>query len=228
IQVLMDSLRQVSTDIAHDLRTPLTHLRHKLESVRSESASPQDYAAAVDSAVGECDKLLDIFTALLRIAQIEAGARRAAFGEIDIKALVEEARDMYGPGLDDSKHVLRVKAEPVPALRGDAQLLMQLISNLLDNAATHTPAGTEITLSCAMVGGTPKLVVADNGPGISDSERKNVLRRFYRCEQSRSTEGSGLGLSLVAAIAELHDATLILAANAPGLRVEVAFPSHPA
>ena len=135
---------------------------------------------------------------------------------------------MYGPGLDDSKHLLRVQVEAVPSLRGDAQLLMQLITNLLDNAAAHTPSGTEITLSCMMVEGAAKLVVADNGPGISDSERKNVLRRFYRCEQSRSTEGSGLGLSLVAAIADLHDATLTLAANTPGLRVEVAFPSHPA
>lgn len=228
IQTLMDSLRQVSTDIAHDLRTPLTHLRHKLESVRSETASPQDYAAAVDSAVAECDKLLDIFTALLRIAQIEAGARRAAFRDVDLKTLVEDARDMHGPGLDDSKHILRVEAEPVPLLRGDAQLLMQLISNLLDNALAHTPTGTEITLFCGVIDGVTKLVVSDNGPGISENDRKNVLRRFYRCEQSRTTEGSGLGLSLVAAVAELHDATLTLAANTPGLRVEVSFPSHPA
>jgi signal transduction histidine kinase len=224
IQALMDSLRQVSTDIAHDLRTPLTHLRHKLERARNDAESPQDYAVAVDGAVEECDKLLGMFTALLRIAQIEAGARRAEFQPVDLKLLVQNVRDIYAPVMDDSKHVFRVDAGTVPLLRGDAQLLLLLIANLLDNAITHTPTGSEITLFCGVCGERPKFAVTDNGPGIAEADRKNVLRRFYRCEQSRTTAGSGLGLSLVAAVSELHDASLVLDDNKPGLRVEVVFP----
>lgn len=225
IQGLMESLRQVSTDIAHDLRTPLTHLRHRLERARNGAATPQEYAMAVDGAVDECDKLLGVFTALLRIAQIEAGARRAEFRDINLQQLVEHARDIYGPVMDDNGHLFRVNIGAASNPRGDAQLLLQLISNLLDNAITHTPRGTEIVLSCGRFNGRPCLVIADNGPGIPQSDRQNVLRRFYRCEQSRTKSGSGLGLSLVSAICDLHDASLTLADNNPGLRVEVAFAS---
>lgn len=227
IQTLMESLRQVSTDIAHDLRTPLTHMRHRLERARNDAATPQDYAKAVDGAVDECDKLLAIFTALLRIAQIEAGARRAEFQDFDLCQLIEHARDIYGPVMDDNGHLFHVSIGAVSHLRGDAQLLLQLISNLLDNAITHTPCGTKIVLSCGKFNGRPCLVVADNGPGISQADRQNVLRRFYRCEQSRTTSGSGLGLSLVSAVCELHEASLTLTDNNPGLRVEVAFASTP-
>lgn len=223
IQALMESLRQVSTDIAHDLRTPLTHLRHSLERIRTEAATPEEYAAAVDGAAGECDKLLAIFTALLRIAQIEAGARRAEFQDIDLCRLAEQAREIYAPVMEDSRHPFRAIATGTINIRGDGQLLLQLVSNLLDNAITHTPADTEIVLSCGIVGGRPSLVVADHGPGISQSDRQKVLRRFYRCEQSRTTSGSGLGLSLVSAVCELHEASLTLADNNPGLRIEVAF-----
>lgn len=225
IQTLMESLRQVSTDIAHDLRTPLTHLRHKLERICSEASTPRDYAAAVDGAVRDCDKLLAIFTALLRIAQIEAGARRAAFQDVDLCQLVEQAREIYAPVMEDSKHPFHATVQNVPAIRGDGQLLLQLVSNLLDNAITHTPPGTAIVLSCGKVDGRPSLVVADNGPGIPENERQSVLRRFYRREQSRTTAGCGLGLSLVSAVCELHDAHLTLMENNPGLCVEVKFPS---
>lgn len=225
IQVLMDSLRQVSTDIAHDLRTPLTHLRHRLERVRTEALTPRDYVAAVDGAVAECDNLLAIFTALLRIAQIEAGARRAAFRSVNLKQLVEQARDIYGPVMEDAKRNFLVSAASAPDMQGDRQLLLQLIFNLLDNAIKHAPAGTEVELSCGERDGRPLLSVADCGPGIPEAERQKVLRRFYRCEQSRTTSGSGLGLSLVAAVAELHEASLSLASNEPGLRVTVLFPA---
>jgi signal transduction histidine kinase len=127
--------------------------------------------------------------------------------------------------MDDSGHVFQVEPGGTWPVRGDRQLLLLLISNLLDNTITHTPLGTEITLSCGVCGDRPQLVVADNGPGIPQADRSKVVRRFYRCEQSRTTAGSGLGLSLVSAVCDLHDACLTLADNNPGARVEVVFPS---
>jgi signal transduction histidine kinase len=223
IQALMESLRQVSNDIAHDMRTPLTHLRHRLERIQDEATTTTEYAAAVEDAVSECDKLLGVFTALLRIAQIEAGARRAEFREIDFAALVGKARDIYAPVMDDAGHPFLVHAGQVPPVRGDEQLLLQLIANLLDNTLAHTPDGCEIALDCTAEKDAVILSVADRGPGIAPGELEKVLRRFYRCEQSRTKPGSGLGLALAAAVAQLHEAELTLADNAPGLRASLRF-----
>lgn len=223
IQVLMESLRQVSNDIAHDMRTPLTHLRHRLERIRGEATTPAEYAAAVDGAVRECDKLLAVFTALLRIAQIEAGARRSEFRAVDFVALIGKVRDIYAPVMEDAARRFEVRADPVPPVSGDEQLLLQLIVNLLNNALAHTPDGTAIFLDCHAQNDAVVLAVADCGPGIAAPERDKVLRRFYRCEQSRTKPGSGLGLALVAAVVHLHDAALTLADNAPGLRVSLRF-----
>jgi len=222
-QTLMESLKQVSTDIAHDLRTPLTHLRHRLERARSDAVTTEDYAGAVEAAIADCDQLLTIFTALLRIAQIEAGARRAEFREVALDELVERVRDIYKPVMDDTRHPLEVRAGAHMPVRGDPQLLMQLISNLLENAIHHTPEGTPTVLESGIQDGRPFLAVADRGPGIPQADRANVLKRFFRREQSRTTPGSGLGLSLVAAIADVHNATLELADNNPGLRAVVTF-----
>lgn len=225
IQDLMESLRQVSTDIAHDMRTPLTHLQHRLERVRGEARTPEEYAAAVDSAVAECDALLGVFTALLRIAQIEAGARRSEFRDVDLAKLVATARDIYGPVMDDAGRAFRAIAGSGAVVRGDEQLLLQLLSNLLNNVITHTPAGSAVDLGCAVVRGYPVLTVTDHGEGIPAEDRDKVLRRFYRREQSRTKPGSGLGLALVAAVAELHEADLVLNDGCPGLQVEVRFRS---
>lgn len=224
IQMLMESLRQVSNDIAHDMRTPLTHLRQKLERARDESTTLAEYAGAVDGAIADCDKLLTVFTALLRIAQIEAGAKRSEFAVVDLQELAVKAGEIYAPVMEDMGHGFSTQLAAVPALKGDRQLLLQLIANLLDNAITHTPSGCTVVLSCVEVAGQAVLTVGDNGPGIPAGERDKVLRRFYRGEQSRTTPGSGLGLSLVVAVAELHGAELALADNAPGLRVSVRFP----
>jgi len=222
-QTLMESLRQVSTDIAHDLRTPLTHLRHRLERARNDAVTTEDYAGAVDAAITDCDQLLAIFTALLRIAQIEAGARRSEFRDVALEELVARVRDIYRPVMDDSRHPLEVRVGRQARVRGDTHLLTQLISNLLENAIHHTPDGTPVILECGVEDDRPFLAVADRGPGIPQCDRANVLKRFFRREQSRTTPGSGLGLSLVAAIADVHNATLELADNNPGLRVVLTF-----
>ncbi|GAA0525082.1 ATP-binding protein [Rhizomicrobium palustre] len=224
IQQLMESLRQVSTDIAHDLRTPLAHLRQKLERTRDTATTPAAYAEAVEGAIGDCDKALAIFTALLRIAQVEAGAKRAAFAEVDLRALVTRARDIYAPVMEDTGHSFETVLSGEHRISGDSQLLLQLITNLLDNAIAHTPSGTVVTLSLRPELNGTALAVSDTGPGIAECEREKVLRRFYRGERSRTTAGSGLGLSLASAIADLHGAELTLSDNAPGLSVTVRFP----
>lgn len=223
IQVLMESLRQVSTDIAHDMRTPLAHLRQKLERARDNSSSQADYAHAVEGAIEDCDQLLTVFSALLRIAQIEAGAKRAEFAPIDLKDVAAKAGEIYAPVMEDNGHHFSLRLAEVPRVAGDHQLLMQLVTNLLDNAISHTPPGTDVVLSLASEAGSTLLTVADNGPGVPQSERGKILRRFYRGEQSRSTPGCGLGLALAEAVAELHGAELIVADNAPGLRVTLRF-----
>ena len=225
IGVLMESLRQVSNDIAHDLRTPLAHLRYRLERARSEARDTNDYGSAVDAAISDADELLSLFAALLRIAQIEAGARRAGIDDVDLHALLTRVGDLYRPALDDDVHPFELLPSPCSDVRGDPQLLLQLVANLLDNAIRHTPPGTRISLATAMDGDRPTITVADEGPGIATADREKVFRRFYRCEQSRTTPGSGLGLTLVRAIADLHEAEITLLDNKPGLKVVVTFPA---
>lgn len=224
VGMLMESLKQISNDIAHDLRTPLAHLRYRLERARSDARTIEDYTAAIDAAIVDSDKLLQMLAALLRISQIEAGARMAGVETVELGALLARAGDLYRPVMDDSGHRFEVKSASDASVRGDPQLLLQLLTNLLDNAVHHTPPGTRIALSTQMEGPRPTVVVADQGPGISPADRSKVFRRFYRCEPSRSTPGSGLGLALVSAIVDLHSAEISLVDNQPGLRVVVRFP----
>ena len=163
IGALMESLRQVSNDIAHDLRTPLAHLRYRLERARTEAKNTDDYAVTIEAAIADSDKLLAMFAALLRISQIEAGARRAGIEEVELPGLLARAGDLYKPVMDDSGHPFDVRPAMPSSVRGDPQLLLQLLANLLDNAIHHTPAGTRIGLSAEMDGGRPAIVVADNG-----------------------------------------------------------------
>ncbi len=225
IGALMESLRQVSNDIAHDLRTPLAHLRYRLEQARTGARSTDDYAAAVDAAIADSDTLLAMFAALLRIAQIEAGARQAGIEEVDIAALLTRVGDLYKPLMDDAGHPFDIQLSSCAHVRGDPQLLLQLLANLLDNAVHHTPRGARVGLIAAMDGAQPTVAVTDEGPGIPVEDRQKVFRRFFRREQSRTTPGSGLGLALVSAIADLHGAEISLLDNHPGLRVVVRFPA---
>ena len=221
IQALMESVKRVSDDIAHDLRTPLSRLRHRLEAARGSVGPEADIV--IDQSIAEVDAILETFSALLRISQIEAGARRAAFTEIDLAALVASVAEAYAAVADDRGQRLNTEVAAVPSVQGDRELLTQLVANLIENAIRHCPPGVEITTRVESDGEAPLLQVADTGPGIPSLERASVFRRFYRLETSRTTLGSGLGLALVKAVADLHGATIELADNRPGLRVAVRF-----
>ena len=225
IHDLLENLRQVSNDIAHDLRTPLARLRQQLEDARNHASTPGDYERAIDRAILEADGLLDTFSALLRIAQIEAGAQHSSFRTVDLSDIMQTVADAYGPVLEDSGRSLETDLPGPFTITGDRELLIQLFSNLVENALRHTPKGTNVAMRLSREGPLARAVVSDNGPGIPEGERGRVLRRFYRLEHSRTTPGSGLGLSLVAAIAELHQAQIELSDNEPGLKITLRFPN---
>jgi signal transduction histidine kinase len=218
---LMESLKQVSNDIAHDMRTPLTRLRQKLE---AGLAAPRDREAALEGALGDLDSILDTFAALLRIAQIEGGARRAAFRACDLAALARTVTDAFAPSAEDQHQALTLAVESPATVDGDAELLTQMLVNLVENALRHAGSGAKIAVKVARLGPGATLSVADDGPGVPDAERERLFDRFYRLERSRSTPGSGLGLALVAAVAKLHGAEVNLLAAQPGLEVRVSFP----
>ncbi|HTC83622.1 MAG TPA: ATP-binding protein [Rhizomicrobium sp.] len=225
ISALMENLSQVSNDIAHDLRTPVTHLRHRLERARADSRTPEDYAQALDAAIAKADEILGLFTALLRISQIEGGDRRAAFAPLELSVLLGQMRELFEPVAEEAGDELQSAVMDKAMVRGDRQLLVQLFSNLIENAIVHTPRGTSITLSLSRAEGRAVARVGDDGPGVPREEHERLFRRLYRREASRPQPGYGLGLSLVAAIAELHGATVRLAdGTGPGLTVEVSFP----
>jgi signal transduction histidine kinase len=223
IQVLMESLKRVSDDIAHDLRTPLSRLRQKLEAARGKTGPSGD--AVVEQSIAELDAILETFAALLRISHIEAGARRAAFSDVGLGPLVATVSEAYVPVAEDRGQQLIAAIADAPPIHGDRELLTQMMANLIENPIRHCPAGVVITVALSSEGGSPVLQVSDTGPGIPVSERESVFRRFYRLEASRTTPGSGLGLALVKAIADLHGASVNLSDNRPGLRVTVRFPA---
>ncbi len=219
IQSLMTGLRQVSSDIAHDLRTPLGRLRQRLEEARDGATTTEAYRAATEDAIAEADALLETFSALLRIAQIEAGAQKSGFMEVDLSALFRSIGDTYEAVAEDAQHRLERRIEDGLTITGDRRLLAQMLSNLIENALHHTPAGTTVTLALRKTGAGIEAEVADTGPGIPAGERDKVFDRFYRLDRSRTTPGSGLGLALVRAIAGLHGLSVKLEDRDPGLAV---------
>jgi signal transduction histidine kinase len=224
IAALMENLRQVTNDVAHDLRTPVTHLRHRLERARSECRTQEDYAEALEAAIGKSDEILALFGALLRIAQIEGGARRAAFAAVALAPLLAHMREVFGAVAEEAGDRLEIAVHGDADIRGDRQLLVQLFSNLIENAILHTPAGTHILLSLSRVGDRAIFVISDDGPGVPREEHKKVFQRLYRHEASRNRPGYGLGLSLVMAIGELHGARIRILERDAGFGVEVSFP----
>lgn len=229
LQKLIGNLKQVSVDIAHDLRTPISRMRQKLEVVRSGPATIDTYKAAVDDSLGEIDSIADTFDALLRISEIEAGARRMKFVDVELNGLLENIIDALEAVAEERQHRLRALGGafgPV-TVRGDRRLLNQLFVNLIENAILHCPPASDIQVELAGDIQRPIVRVRDSGPGIPAEEREKVFRRLYRLEKSRTTRGSGLGLSLVAAIAELHSAKVTLADNKPGLVAEIMFDQAP-
>lgn len=229
IQHLMEELRHATSAIAHDLRTPLARLRQQLEAARHGARGIADYDAAVEAAIAETDAILKTFAALLRIAQIESGSRRAGFADLDLAALTASVAEAYGPSIEESGRALTTRLDSALHVHGDRELLIQAVANLLENALHHTGAGTRIALSVTRTGmgaaAKVRLRVADDGPGVPETERQRILGRFHRLDPSRSDGGSGLGLALVAAVAELHEAVLTLEAAQPdgrGLAVGLA------
>ena len=228
IAALMESLRQVSSDIAHDLRTPLSRLCQGLNAVSGRGADIADYERAIERATAEAEGILATFGALLRIAQIEAGSRRSGFSAVDLAEVARTVVEVFEPVAQDRRHALHADIAPVAPIRGDRELLVQALVNLIENALRHTPEGCTVSVTLAMAGEAIDLAVADDGPGVPPDERARILDRFYRRETSRTTPGSGLGLSLVAAVAELHQAELRVEDAGPGLRVRLRFRHRPA
>lgn len=218
---LLENLQQVSSDIAHDLRTPLTRLQQALDGALREGSDADGYRTALESASERSREMLDLFAALLRISEVETFQVREAFRTLNLSEVAERCVDAFRPDVEASGRSLLAKIAPAVVVDGDRHLISQLLVNLIENAVRHTEPGAVIEVSLALADDTARLIVADDGPGIPASERERVLRRFARLERSRSTLGHGLGLSLAAAIARAHHGELVLADNAPGLRVSV-------
>ena len=225
LEGVVEAMRQVSADI--DLRTPLNRLRIRIEAAATKAGAGQSNADDLGAALTEADQISETFSALLRIAQIEAGSRKSKFQTLDLAAILRNVTDVYREVAEDEGQVLTVGPLGPSRINGDAELLTQMFANLIENAIRHCPVGTAITCELAETGGQVCLTVADTGPGIPEAERENVLRRLYRLEKSRTSPGSGLGLSLVRAIADLHQAPLTLGdtdvAKRTGLKVQIRF-----
>ena len=224
-EAAVTALRQVSADIAHDLRTPLQRIAVLLSDLSGQLEDGTEQAKIADRATDEANRAVSVFQSLLQIAQIEGGAPTADFQNIDLVTIAREMIDLYEPSADDAGIALGHALPDGPVfVHGDRTMVSQALANILENALRHGKSGKVIHVSVDESEAGARLVVSDNGPGIPAEERDKVLQRLYRLEQSRTTPGNGLGLSLVAAIAQLHDADLALADNNPGLRVSLTFP----
>jgi signal transduction histidine kinase len=233
IEHLLYGLKDVSDNIAHDLKTPLTRLRNRVEAALASPESTETYRAALEATIEESDQLIKTFNALLMIARIEAGSQDAAMTEVEAGAVVRDVAELYEPVAEEKGADLTVDAPEPVTLKANRELLGQALTNLVDNAlkyaapAEHESRRLTILLSAKRDGGNVVLAVADNGPGIPPADRQRVLQRFVRLEESRSQPGSGLGLSLVAAVARLHHGDIELGDANPGLVVTLRLPISP-
>jgi signal transduction histidine kinase len=223
---LMEGVREVSNAIAHDLRTPITRARARLEDASVHAGTVPEQRAAIERAITDLDGIVAVFQALLRIAEIEAGSRRAAFAKVDLAPLLTGVAELYGAVAEERGITLSVRAPDSLPIHGDRELIQQAVANMVDNAVKFSPQGGSVTLSATLTAASIEIAVADQGPGIPEADRQRAGERFFRGESARNTPGSGLGLALVQAVAQLHGGSLRLADAAPGLEAILSLPRH--
>ena len=224
IGALMGNLHQVSSDVAHDLRTPLSRLYQHPENACTHPSSVAAYEVAVDDALREAEGLLEIFPTLLRIAQVEGASPPAGFRDVDLSVGVDSVADAYQPDAEDAGHTLVAEAARGVVIHADQELLTQAAANLVENALRHTPAGTWVGIRLSQNADGSCLRIDDDGPGAGTADLPRLTHRFYRGGHSRTTPGNGLGSSLGAALAGLRGARLRLDGTQPGLRASLLFP----
>jgi signal transduction histidine kinase len=220
---LMQSMRDVTDNLAHDLRNPLNRLRNRLEASQYHPNGQTDYPQLIQDTIQEVDDLIRTFNALLSIAQVESAQQKKDWTEVDLTTLSEELAELYTAVAEEQELSLSHRADGNLRVHGNRQLLAQAITNLLDNAVKYTPAGGHIQLDATADNGNIIISVADNGPGIPEDKHEQVFKRFTRLDNARSTPGNGLGLSLVRAVADLHTAQVRLEDNHPGLKASLIF-----
>ncbi len=223
---LMEGVREVSNAIAHDLRTPITRARARLEEAALHAGTEGQLRAAIERATGDLDGIVAVFQALLRIAEIESGSRRAAFATLDVAPLLADVAELYEAVAEEKGVTLTMQAPARLPTFGDRELIQQAVATLVDNAVKFSPPGGVVTLSAVATRSGVEITVADRGPGIPEADRARAAERFFRGESARNSPGSGLGLALVQAVAQLHGGTLRLGEGAPGLVASLTLPGH--
>ena len=223
IEALMEGVRHVSNSIAHDLRTPLSRVRSRLDRALQASADPHALVADARLAIEDIDSVISLFDKLLQIAALESGVRAGTFEKLDLAAIAHDMAELYEAAAEEQGVLLRFTGRPT-TIRGDRDLLASALASLIDNAIKYGRAGGRVDVEVDTVEGTPALTVRDYGPGVPSGDMDKITRRFYRVDQSRHLPGNGLGLSIVTAITQLHEGTLVLRGADPGFEARMEFP----